>query len=335
MAIKEKTRVSNINQAIDELAKQKREIESSQVTIKLIDIKNIYEIILENSISMHNRITTSKAKLSELADNIKELAQEKGGILGTGIIHPVMLRNNNGRLERIIGDSRIKALKLNGAAQVPAIILDNVSDELARFIRSSENLNRDDLNPYDETLSILEHIQLACGFKDIQSVKNFINKIKNYKSSKTSLNEDEKNLYRSVSKVFEKIGRFDVITFVDRLSLLNINDLIKQALVDGYIGYTQATTINSKVKKNSDIEKILKLLEKKNMTISELKKYISNLLNNNSPAQSLTQIYDKIVPTSKIITKAGYKNLSAEKKEKVDKILNKIIQAQNEIKEIL
>ena len=62
--------------------------------------------------------------------------------------------------------------------------MDNVSDELARFMRSSENLNREDLNAYDETLSILEHIQLACNFKDIDSVKSFINKIKNFKSGK-------------------------------------------------------------------------------------------------------------------------------------------------------
>ena len=40
-------------------------------------------------------------------------------------------------------------------------------------MRSSENLNREDLNTYDETISILEHIQLACNFSDIESVKVF------------------------------------------------------------------------------------------------------------------------------------------------------------------
>lgn len=89
-----------------------------------------------------------------------------------------MLRNNQGILERIHGDNRVKALKLNGEKVAPAIILENISDELARFMRSSENLNREDLNAYDETLSILEHIQLACNFTDIESVKSFINKIK-------------------------------------------------------------------------------------------------------------------------------------------------------------
>ena len=80
--------------------------------------------------------------------------------------------------------------------QVPAIILENVSDELARFMRSSENLNREDLNTYDETLSILEHIQLACNFNDIESVKKLLNKVKNFQAGKSSLNEEEKILHK-------------------------------------------------------------------------------------------------------------------------------------------
>lgn len=39
---------------------------------------------------------------------------------------------------------------------------------------------------------LLEHIQLACNFTDIESVKSFINKVKNFQSGKTTLNEIEK-----------------------------------------------------------------------------------------------------------------------------------------------
>jgi ParB family chromosome partitioning protein len=236
-------RTTSIDTTIESLKQEQEEVLTKSTTIDLIEIDLIQELILENDILMHNRISYSKSKLLELADNISKLANENAGILGTGILNPIMVRRKNNRLERIHGDNRIKALKLNGAKQVPAIILDNVSDELARFMRSSENLNREDLNAYDETLSILEHIQLACNFGTVEDVKSFIIKIKNFQAGKSSLNESEKILHKKVSDVFEKIGRFDIITFVDRLSVLKLNDLIKQALVDEIINYTQAKVI--------------------------------------------------------------------------------------------
>lgn len=262
---------------------------------------------------MHNRISYSKSKLLELADNISKLANENAGILGTGILNPIMVRRKNNRLERIHGDNRIKALKLNGAKQVPAIILDNVSDELARFMRSSENLNREDLNAYDETLSILEHIQLACNFGTVEDVKSFIIKIKNFQAGKSSLNESEKILHKKVSDVFEKIGRFDIITFVDRLSVLKLNDLIKQALVDEIINYTQAKVIKSKLKNENDIKKIIEILKNKKLSINELKNYIVNLISSNETNNKNTHIIDKVYAVSKTISKKKYAALSSEK----------------------
>ena len=38
---------------------------------------------------MHNRISYSKSKLLELAENISKLASDSAGILGTGLLNPV------------------------------------------------------------------------------------------------------------------------------------------------------------------------------------------------------------------------------------------------------
>ena len=170
-------RITSINNTIDELKAEQDILLKNNTNIILVDIDSISELKLDNDILMHNRISYSKSKLLELAENISKLAEVDAGILGTGLLNPVMLRKKDGKLERIHGENRIRALKLNGSTKVPAIILENVSDELARFMRSSENLNREDLNTYDETLSILEHIQLACNFSDIESVKSFLNKV--------------------------------------------------------------------------------------------------------------------------------------------------------------
>ena len=333
MAKEKPQRSTSIDSTIEQLKSQQELILKNSTEITLVEIDKINELKLSNDIFMHNRISYSKTKLLELAENITKLANENAGILGTGILNPVMLRNSNGLLERIHGDNRIKALKLNGSKFVPAIILDDVSDELARFMRSSENLNREDLNAYDETLSILEHIQLACKFEDIDSVKSFINKIKNFQAGKTTLNEDEKVLHKQVSDVFEKIGRFDIITFVDRLSVLKLNPLIKQALVDENISYTQAKVIKSKLSLDSEITKIIDILKNKKLSVNELKNYIDNfkISVDSNLLDKKDSIFDKIFNYNKKLSKFRYKNLDTESKEFIDKRLKEIEQLYIEI----
>jgi ParB family transcriptional regulator, chromosome partitioning protein len=326
MAKAKPQRTTSIDNTIEQLKTEQETILNVFTEITLIEISKIKELTLKNDILMHNRISYSKTKLLELAENIANLAKENTGILGTGLLNPVMLRNNNGILERIHGENRIKALKLNGVSTVPAIILENVSDELARFMRSSENLNREDLNVYDETLSILEHIQLACGFESIEKVKNFINKIKNFQAGRSTLNEIEKKLLIQVNNVFEKIGRFDIITFVDRLSVLKLNPLIKQALVDDTITYTQAKVIKSKLNSDEEINKILDMLKHKKISTNDLRKFIDNLRDSSNTKESnhSSNLFDSINKQVKSISKQKYLTLKNEDKLFVDQKLKEI-----------
>lgn len=335
MAKAKPQRTTSIDSTIEQLKTEQEIVLKNSTEILLVDIEKIHELKLKNDIFMHNRISYSKSKLLELAENIEKLSKENAGILGTGILNAVMLRNNNGTLERIHGDNRIKALKLNGVKVVPAIILENVSDELARFMRSSENLNREDLNAYDETLSILEHIQLACNFDDIESVKSFINKIKNFQAGKTTLNENEKILHKQVSEVFERVGRFDIITFVDRLSVLKLHSLIKQALVDEIISYTQAKVIKSKLTDETEIKKIIDVLKNKKLSVNELKNYIENMKTSKEPINTTLDIYENVNKLSKTLSKKKYLSLQNEDKIYIDKKLKEIEDIYSDIKKKL
>lgn len=335
MAKAKPQRTTSIDSTIEQLKTEQEIVLKNSTEILLVNIEKIHELKLKNDIFMHNRISYSKSKLLELAENIEKLSKENAGILGTGILNAVMLRNNNGTLERIHGDNRIKALKLNGAKVVPAIILENVSDELARFMRSSENLNREDLNAYDETLSILEHIQLACNFDDIESVKSFINKIKNFQAGKTTLNENEKILHKQVSEVFERVGRFDIITFVDRLSVLKLHSLIKQALVDEIISYTQAKVIKSKLTDETEIKKIIDVLKNKKLSVNELKNYIENMKTSKEPINTTLDIYENVNKLSKTLSKKKYLSLQNEDKIYIDKKLKEIEDIYSDIKKKL
>ena len=317
MAKKKPQRINKIFNAIETLEEEKNCIFNKNRTqkIELIEINKVKPLMLKNGSLMHNRITYTSSKIRELANNIQELSKENGGILKTGILNPIMVRDNNGIYEIIHGTNRLKALLLNKQQYAPIIILKDISDELARYMRSAENLNREDLNPYDETLSILEHIQLACNLETIKDVKSFLNKVKNYKAGKSTLTEDDKILYSQVSNVFKKVGRFDIISFVDRLSMLNMNKLLIDALIECYINYSQARIINSKLKnKEEKIIKILTILKNKTMTKKELTDFISAIVDNSQiSVEEYKDLKDKAKKINNFLNSKKFKDMNKEK----------------------
>lgn len=341
MGPKIKDRKKPVLNAIEELQEEKKELESSQEyqKILLINVDEIHELTMKDGVEMHNRISYSKEKLIDLAFNIEELSKEGGGILSTGVLQPVTLRRKNNRLERIIGDNRIKAIKMNKSSKmVPAMIFDDVSDELARFMRSSENLNREDLNAYDFVLSVLEHIYIACGFTNVDEVKRFIMKIKNQKAGKANFTEDDKIKYDQVVKIFEKVPNVDAITFVDKLSVLNMHDKVKQAIVDRYIEYSHAREINKSLKQDeSKIDKILEFLKSNKLSVAALKKHISGMLESeiSEPIQQSVVVQLKNSHKLSGLTELSYSKLSSEKQAEVKKYVEDIENIQQNIKNIL
>ncbi len=87
--------------------------------------------------------------LRELADSIKQ----------EGVLQPISVRplgdGNSGtvRYEIIAGERRWRAAQLAGIEKIPAIVRD-VDDEQAAAIALIENLQREDLNPYEEALGL-------------------------------------------------------------------------------------------------------------------------------------------------------------------------------------
>jgi ParB family chromosome partitioning protein len=328
-------RTGAVQSAIIEMAEKKEAIlENAKDNIFLLKIEKIKELTLKDGTVMHNRLSCSKEKLNDLAENINKLHKEGAGLFGTGILAPILVRKVNGIYERVFGFSRISALEYNRQKEVPAIIVENMSDELARFIRSSENLNREDLNPYDETYSIMEHLLIVCDFNSIGEIKSFLNKVKNFKTGKIQkLSVEELNLLDEVEGVFNRIGRYEALSFADKMNILEIHPLIKEGIVDGYVSYTQAMVIKSKAKTENDISKILNLLRNKRMTVEELRKYFLELYVNvgdtNKDSNNLTRLHDNIKALSKI-PKKNFKNISENDKkelevylEKINEILNK------------
>lgn len=108
------------------------------------DIQKEYlqcDIELIRSNPYQPRLRFSEEELSELAASIRE----------QGIIQPLLVRKNiGGGYELIAGERRLKAAKIAGLTHVPVVIKD-VSDAQMLEISLVENIQREDLNPMEES----------------------------------------------------------------------------------------------------------------------------------------------------------------------------------------
>ncbi|MCI0470322.1 MAG: ParB/RepB/Spo0J family partition protein, partial [Candidatus Aminicenantes bacterium] len=81
--------------------------------------------------------------LEELAESIKE----------KGILEPILVRSRDGQFEIIAGERRVKAGKLAGLKEIPAIVYD-IPDNEALEVSIIENIQRKDLDIFEYAFSL-------------------------------------------------------------------------------------------------------------------------------------------------------------------------------------
>src|SRR5579862_3883944 len=92
------------------------------------------------------RISFDATRLQELANSIET----------NGIIQPILVRRHAGQYELIAGERRLRAAKLAGLAEVPAIVQDFADNRILE-VALIENIQREDLNPI-ETAQALDRL---------------------------------------------------------------------------------------------------------------------------------------------------------------------------------
>ena len=113
--------------------------------------KDVTEINLDEirSNPYQPRRTFDTETLNELAKSIEEY----------GVVQPVIVKKSIKGYELIAGERRTKAAKIAGLKVIPAIIKD-FDDQQMMEIALIENIQREDLNPMDEAVSISNIIKL-------------------------------------------------------------------------------------------------------------------------------------------------------------------------------
>lgn len=129
----------------------------------VIDFENFEDTVVEE-----NKKDVTEINIDEIRSNpyqprrtfdIETLNELAKSIEEYGVVQPVIVKKSIKGYELIAGERRTKAAKIVGLKVIPAIIKD-FDDQQMMEIALIENIQREDLNPIDEAVSISNIIKL-------------------------------------------------------------------------------------------------------------------------------------------------------------------------------
>jgi ParB family chromosome partitioning protein len=214
-------------------------------------------------------------------ENLEALAES---IREKGVLQPLLVRPlGDGRYAIVAGERRYRAAKMAGLAEVPVRVLD-LPEKEARLLALVENLQREDLNPYEETLGVLDLLSEELG-KAREEVVGLLRQMKNAKEGRIRGNVAPKDAQR-VEEIFNALGRMNWESFIrHRLPLLGLPEDLRAALEEGTLPYTAALEL----KKVKDPKARARLLEeaKGGLSLRELKARVREALRGEQAPQPL------------------------------------------------
>ncbi|MDX2212768.1 MAG: ParB/RepB/Spo0J family partition protein [Oculatellaceae cyanobacterium bins.114] len=202
-------------------------------------------------------------KLAGLVESIKQ----------HGILEPLLVRPVGSAYELVAGERRYRAAKDAGLRELPVVIRE-MNDADALQIALIENLQREDLNPVEETEGILQLLALELG-KPEAEVVSLLHRMLDETKGKVPHNVMGNSETQAIQKVFDGIALMEWSSFVsNRLPLLKLPEDILNALREGRIAYTKAQAI-SRIKDPSQRESLLEEAVSADLSLSQIKEKIN------------------------------------------------------------
>lgn len=128
-------------------------------------------------------------------DTIKELAES---IEKNGLLQPIVLRPmTSGKYQIIAGERRYRAFKKLDRKVIPAIVRDYKDEEVDK-LQLVENVQREDLNPYDEAIAYLK-LKEKYGLKQ-EDIAKAVGKSRPYISNMTRILSLEDEILEMLKK---------------------------------------------------------------------------------------------------------------------------------------
>ena len=200
------------------------------------------------------------AKMRELVESVREY-----GILAPLLVRPLA----DGEYELVAGERRYRAAKEVGLDTIPIVSRD-LNDQDAIRIALIENLQREDLNPVEETEAILNLFSIELNLSK-DEVTALLNQIANAKKRGQELTGNVSRQIEQIGEVLSSIADITPETFrTTRLPLLNLPPDILDSLRQGQLEYTKAKAI-ARVKDEQQRDALLKEAIAQGLSLTEIK----------------------------------------------------------------
>lgn len=203
-------------------------------------------------------------KMEHLTQSVKE----------HGILEPLLVRRlADNEYELVAGERRYRAAKEAGLHEIP-ISIRELDDEQALQIALIENLQREDLNPLEETEGLLELLAIT-----VHASKEEVIRILNITAhAKRKGEEVADNVIRKkldeIEKIFTFVGPLSPESFrTNRLPLLNLPGEVLDALRMGKLEYTKARVI-ARVKEPEQRRQLLEKAIVEDLSLTQIKEEI-------------------------------------------------------------
>lgn len=188
----------------------------------------------------------------------------------------------------IAGERRYRAAQSAELTEVPVTIRE-LSDEEALSIALVENLQREDLNPVEETEGIVTLLGIELS-ESPETVISLLYRMDNEQKGKATHNVMGNNQGEQIEMVFTSLGMNWKSFVTNRLPLLKLPEDILEVLRQGKIAYTKARAI-AKIKDEQQRNKLIDEAVTQNLSLAQIKEKIKALSteDNSTPSPS-TQV---------------------------------------------
>lgn len=210
-----------------------------------------------------------------------------------GILQPLLVRPlRTEEYELVAGERRYRAAQTLNLDKVPVVIRD-LDDQDAVQVAILENLQREDLNPVEETEAILQllAVRLECSPAEVTSLLNHVANLQ--KQGTEITNNVVRSQWETIEHVFSVIGRLTPDSFRShRLPLLNLPVDVLDSLRQGQIEYTKARTI-AQLRDQDQRHQLLQETLQSNLSVREIKKRLQDIQSQPSTAE-ITKLPDRM-----------------------------------------
>jgi len=199
-------------------------------------------------------------KLEQLAESIRQ----------HGILEPILVRSLPGDVyELVAGERRYRAAQLAGLKEVP-IVARELSDQEALQFALIENLQRENLNPVEETEGMLDLLTLKLGCSQ-EDILDALAQMATAQKKRIELSGNVSRWIETIAEVLDSMLGLTPESFrTSRLPLLKLPAEVLTALREGKIEFTKARAI-ARVKDEDQRSDLLKQTIAENLPLAEIK----------------------------------------------------------------